>query len=55
MISISEFLIHAVEKNASDLFITAGKKPAFRIQGEIVTDPRFRRSRPETSTSSAGT
>lgn len=41
MISISEFLIHAVEKNASDLFITAGKKPAFRIQGEIVTDPRF--------------
>ena len=41
MISISEFLIHAVEKNASDLFITAGKKPAFRIQGGIVTDPRF--------------
>ena len=41
MINISEFLIHAVEKKASDLFIAAGKRPAFRIQGEIVTDSRF--------------
>lgn len=41
MTDISELLAAAVSKKASDLFLTAGKKPAFRVHAEVVTDPRF--------------
>ncbi|MDD3885803.1 MAG: PilT/PilU family type 4a pilus ATPase [Victivallaceae bacterium] len=38
MDNINTFLQHAVEIGASDLFIAAGKAPAFRVNGEVVTD-----------------
>jgi twitching motility protein PilT len=36
MISVSELLIMAVEKDASDIFITVGVPPTLRIQGSLV-------------------
>ncbi len=33
---ISDLLSHAVASGASDLFVTAGKVPSFRIKGELV-------------------
>ena len=39
MTDISNLLASAVARKASDLFLTAGKKPAFRIHAEVVSDP----------------
>ena len=39
MNSILELLGHAVAAGASDLFVTAGKSPSYRIKGELTTDP----------------
>jgi twitching motility protein PilT len=36
MLSVSELLIMAVEKDASDIFITVGVPPTLRIQGSLV-------------------
>lgn len=39
MTDISSLLAAAVTRKASDLFLTAGKKPAFRIHAEVISDP----------------
>ena len=36
--TILELLSHAVASGASDLFVTAGKSPSYRIQGALKTD-----------------
>lgn len=43
-----KMLSHAVSLGASDLFVTAGKRPSFRIRGEVKIEP----SLPETDSES---
>ena len=45
---IRELLSHALALNATDLFVTAGKKPSFRIQDQVVIENDFPEIDPET-------
>ena len=45
---IRELLSHALALNATDLFVTAGKKPSFRIQDQVVIENDLPEIDPET-------
>ena len=48
MVDMKELLRHALVLKASDLFVTSGKKPSFRIQDEVVIENDFPEINPET-------
>ena len=41
MAGIPELLLDAVNRKASDIFLSAGKRPSLRIQGKLIADNGF--------------
>lgn len=41
MADIPELLLDAVNRKASDIFLSAGKHPSLRIQGKLIVDNGF--------------